>query len=70
MSPDVLIVGSGMVGLACAWAGVQRGLKVEVVDRDVQCVGASIRNFGLITVTGQGRGDTWRRARRSRDVWA
>ena len=70
MSPDVLIVGSGMVGMACAWAGVQRGLKVEVVERDVQCVGASIRNFGLITVTGQGRGDTWRRARRSRDVWA
>lgn len=70
MTPDLMIVGSGMVGLACAWAGVQRELKVTVVDRDVQCVGASIRNFGLITLAGQGRGDTWRRARRSRNVWA
>ena len=34
------------------------------------CVGASIRNFGFITVTGQPAGDTWRRARASRDVWA
>jgi glycine/D-amino acid oxidase-like deaminating enzyme len=32
-------------------------------------VGASIRNFGFITVTGQRDGDTWRRARRSRDLW-
>lgn len=70
MNPDLTIVGSGVVGLACAWAGVQRGLKVAVIERDKQCVGACIRNFGLITVTGQGRGDTWRRARRSRDVWA
>src|SRR5262249_8228195 len=41
-----------------------------VVERDARCVGASIRNFGFITVSGQDAGDTWRRARRSRDVWA
>jgi D-hydroxyproline dehydrogenase subunit beta len=29
-----------------------------------------VRNFGFITVTGQREGDTWRRARRSRDLWA
>ncbi|MFX5777112.1 TIGR03364 family FAD-dependent oxidoreductase, partial [Acinetobacter baumannii] len=28
------------------------------------------RNFGLVTATGQQRGLTWRRAGRSRDVWA
>ena len=70
MKSDVLIVGSGIVGLACAWAALERGLSVQLVDRDPLCVGASIRNFGFVTVTGQGRGDTWRRARRSRDVWA
>lgn len=70
MSDELLVVGSGIVGLACAWAGLQRGLRVRVIDRDPQCVGASVRNFGFVTVTGQGRGDTWRRARRSRDVWA
>ena len=47
----------------------KRGLKVCVVERDAACVGASIRNFGFITVTGQGAGDTWRRARRAREVW-
>lgn len=67
---DLVVVGSGIVGLAHAWAGVQRGLQVAVVERDHRCVGASIRNFGFITVTGQREGDTWRRAMRSRDVWA
>lgn len=70
MNTDVLVVGSGVVGMACALAALNKGLSVQVVDRDPQCVGASIRNFGFVTVTGQGRGDTWRRARRSREVWA
>lgn len=69
MKSDVIIVGSGIVGMACAWAALQQGQSVRVIDRDTFCVGASIRNFGFVTVTGQGSGDTWRRARRSRDVW-
>ncbi|APW42142.1 TIGR03364 family FAD-dependent oxidoreductase [Rhodoferax saidenbachensis] len=67
---DLLVVGSGIVGLACAYAGLRQGLTVQVIDRDPFCVGASIRNFGFVTVTGQGSGATWRRARRSRDIWA
>ncbi len=67
---DLLVVGAGIVGLAHAWMGARRGLRVAVVDRHHRCVGASIRNFGFVTVTGQGAGDTWRRARRSRDLWA
>ena len=43
---------------------------MAVVERDQRCVGASIRNFGFVTVTGQPAGDTWRRARTSRDIWA
>lgn len=70
MTFDLVVVGTGIVGLAHALAGVRRGWRVAVVDRDYRCVGASIRNFGFITVTGQGAGETWRRARRSRDVWA
>ncbi len=70
MTTDVIIVGSGIVGMACAWAALQQGKRVQVIDRDPYCVGASIRNFGFVTVTGQGSGDTWRRARRSSDVWA
>ncbi len=67
---DIVIVGAGIVGLAHAYYAAQSGLSVAVVERDHQCVGASIRNFGFITVTGQGVGQTWERAMRSRQVWA
>ncbi len=67
---DLIVVGAGIVGLAHAAMAARRGLRVCVVERDAACVGASIRNFGFITVTGQGAGDTWRRARRARDIWS
>ncbi|HTC44581.1 MAG TPA: TIGR03364 family FAD-dependent oxidoreductase [Steroidobacteraceae bacterium] len=66
---DLAVVGAGIIGLATALAGVRRGLRVVVIDRDAQANGASVRNFGFITVTGQERGQMWRRARRSREVW-
>lgn len=66
---DIAVVGAGIVGLACALAAARRGLSVIVIDRDAQANGASIRNFGFVTVTGQPRGLVWRRARRSRAVW-
>lgn len=67
---DLAVVGSGIVGLASALAAARKGKRVVVVERDASCVGASIRNFGFVTVTGQRRGAHWQRARRSRDVWA
>jgi D-hydroxyproline dehydrogenase subunit beta len=67
---DLAVVGAGIVGLACALAAARRGKRVVVIDRDAQANGASVRNFGFITVTGQAQGDMWRRALRSRDVWA
>lgn len=66
---DLAVVGAGILGLAAALAGVKRGLRVVVIDRDAQANGASVRNFGFITVTGQERGRMWRRARRTRNVW-
>lgn len=68
-SYDVAIVGAGICGLAHALAAARRGKRVVVIDRDAQANGASIRNFGFITVTGQQRGDCWRRAKRSVEVW-
>jgi FAD dependent oxidoreductase TIGR03364 len=67
---DLAVVGAGVVGLACALAAAKRGKRVVVIDRDAQANGASVRNFGFITVTGQARGDMWLRARRSAEVWA
>jgi FAD dependent oxidoreductase TIGR03364 len=66
---DLAVVGAGIVGLSCALAAARRGLKVVVIDRDVRARGASVRNFGLVTITGQDRDAVWRRARRSREVW-
>ena len=66
---DVAIVGAGICGLSHALAAARRGKRVVVFDRDARANGASVRNFGFITVTGQQHGDCWRRARRSRDVW-
>jgi len=67
---DLAIVGAGIVGLAHALAASRLGLRVVMLDRDAQANGASVRNFGFVTVTGQEQGAVWRRARRSRDVWA
>lgn len=67
---DIAIVGAGIVGLAHALAAQRQGLRVAVIDREARAIGASVRNFGFVTVTGQQEGATWRRARRSRDVWA
>lgn len=67
---DIAIVGAGIVGLAHAWMAAKQGLSVVVLEKNSRCTGASVRNFGFITVTGQRAGDTWRRARRSRDLWA
>jgi FAD dependent oxidoreductase TIGR03364 len=67
---DLAVVGGGIIGLAHALAAVRVGKRVAVIERDVRANGASIRNFGFITVTGQERGDSWRLARRTRDLWA
>lgn len=66
---DVIIVGAGIVGLAHALAAARRGKRVLVIDRDQQANGASIRNFGFVTVTGQERGRVWDLARRSAALW-
>jgi FAD dependent oxidoreductase TIGR03364 len=67
---DLAVVGAGIVGLAHAYAAAKRGRSVVVIDRDAQANGASVRNFGFVTVTGQGVGDCWTMARRARDIWA
>ncbi|WP_413987847.1 TIGR03364 family FAD-dependent oxidoreductase [Labrys okinawensis] len=66
---DLAVVGAGICGLAHALAAARKGKRVVVVDRDAQANGASIRNFGFITVTGQQEGECWQRAMRSRDIW-
>jgi glycine/D-amino acid oxidase-like deaminating enzyme len=56
---DLVVVGAGIVGLAHAWMAAKRGLRVAVLEKNSRCTGASVRNFGFITVTGQRAGDTY-----------
>lgn len=63
------VVGAGIVGLAHALAAARRGLRVAVIERDLRATGASIRNFGFVTVSGQEARVTRPRALRSREIW-
>lgn len=69
VSFDVAIVGAGIVGLAHALIAARRGKRVVVVERNARAVGASVRNFGFVTVTGQQYPECWLRARRSAEIW-
>jgi FAD dependent oxidoreductase TIGR03364 len=66
---DLAVVGAGILGLAMALAGARRGLRIVVIDRDAEARGASIRNFGFVTLSGQAAGTMWARAQRSLEVW-
>jgi glycine oxidase len=45
---DVVVVGAGVIGLACAWRAAQRGLSVLVLDRDEPGSGASGVAAGML----------------------
>ena len=47
---DVVIVGAGIVGAACADVFAERGLRVAIVDRDVVGSGATAAGMGHIVV--------------------
>jgi len=68
-STDVAIVGAGILGLSHAAAAVKRGLRVTVFERSELAVGASIRNFGQMLVTGQPPGIMLDLARESRALY-
>jgi len=66
---NAIVVGAGILGLAMARSLAVRGYKVTVFERNEKCVGASIRNFGMIWPVGQPNGLLYERALRSKSIW-
>lgn len=50
---DLIVVGSGIIGLATAFRAHREGRTVHVIDRADRPVGSSIQNFGHACFTGQ-----------------
>ena len=55
-SPDVLVVGGGLVGTAVAYGLAREGARVTVLDEGDGGFRASRGNFGLVWVQGKGYG--------------
>jgi glycine oxidase len=55
-SLDAVIVGGGVIGLACAWLATRRGLRVRVLERDRPGAGASGVAAGMLAPVGEA---TW-----------
>ena len=50
---DVVIVGGGVIGLACAWRTAQRGLTVSLIERSDPGAGASGVAAGMLAPVGE-----------------
>lgn len=65
----VVIVGGGVLGMMHALQARRRGWHVTHLEREVAPRGASVRNFGLIWVSGRAPGPELALARRARELW-
>lgn len=65
---QVTIVGGGILGTAHAWQAVRRGHQVVQLEREVEARGATVRNFGLVWVSGRSSGEL-DASLRSRELW-
>src|SRR5450631_4583629 len=65
---DVVIVGAGIVGAACADEFARRGMRVAVVDRDFVGSGATAAGMGHIVVMDDSEAQ-FALTRRSQQLW-
>ncbi|WAL74324.1 TIGR03364 family FAD-dependent oxidoreductase [Kitasatospora sp. YST-16] len=65
----VIVVGAGVLGTMHAWQAVERGHEVVHLERETEARGASVRNFGLVWVSGRAAGPELATALRARELW-
>jgi len=66
----VVIAGGGVLGTMHAVAARRRGFEVVQLEREAEARGASVRNFGLVWVSGRKPGPELALALRARELWA
>jgi FAD dependent oxidoreductase TIGR03364 len=65
----VIIVGGGVLGTMHAVQARRRGFEVVQLEREAEARGASVRNFGLVWVSGRRAGPELALALRARELW-
>jgi FAD dependent oxidoreductase TIGR03364 len=66
----VVIVGGGVLGTMHAVMARRRRFEVVQLEREPEARGASVRNFGLVWVSGRKAGPELSLALRARELWA
>ena len=69
-SGRVIVVGGGVLGTMHAVAARRRGFEVVHLEREPDARGASVRNFGLVWVSGRAPGPELDLALLARERWA
>jgi FAD dependent oxidoreductase TIGR03364 len=69
MTDRVVVIGGGILGTMHAWHAVKRGMHVTHVEREAGARGASVRNFGLVWVSGRAPGPELALGLRARELW-
>jgi glycine/D-amino acid oxidase-like deaminating enzyme len=65
----IVIVGGGVLSTMHAMQARSRGLDVVHLEREAGPRGASVRNFGLVWVSGRAPGPELALAQRARTLW-
>lgn len=65
----MVVVGAGVIGTMHAFSALQRGWEVVQLEREDGARGASVRNFGLVWVSGRAPGRELELALRARGRW-
>jgi FAD dependent oxidoreductase TIGR03364 len=70
LTQRIVVIGGGVLGTMHAVMARRRGYEVVHLEREDEARGASVRNFGLVWVSGRRAGAELALALRARELWA
>ncbi len=65
-----VIVGGGVLGTMHAFTALERCWDVVHLERDAEARSATVRNFGMVWISGRAPGQELAHALRAREIWA